>query len=149
MRNENQFNAKLGVNLRGLQPEIRYIKTSDKFTVGIADFLIWFKSAGIALENKFVKEWPNNNARLLQKHQFTGPQLTFLESIQLTNNPAWGGIYVDCEKTFYLVPSNQIPPLGNWKTGVFRQEVSDGVFKGFDKDDTTGMVLHMRGSYGT
>ena len=115
---ENDFNAELSKHLRKMTPEVHYIKASDKFTVGISDFLLWHKGTCAAVESKYVREWPRPSANLL-KHAFTGPQVTFLESVALTKNKAYGLIGVGEEQKMYLVNWVQIPPSGNWTTRQF------------------------------
>ncbi|NDG28273.1 MAG: hypothetical protein EB120_13995, partial [Proteobacteria bacterium] len=75
MKNENEFNAALSKALRRLQPRVFMIKASDKFTIGISDFLIFGFGKTLALECKYAREWPSDKAQLL-KHPFTGEQQT-------------------------------------------------------------------------
>ena len=115
---ENDFNAMLSKNLRKLSPSVFFIKASDKFTIGISDFLIWHNHTCAALECKYVAAWPGQRSQLL-KHPFKGGQTTFLESIALTGNRGFGLIGVgECTRMF-LVPWNEIPAGGNWTTNEF------------------------------
>lgn len=117
---ENDFNSEvLSKGLRRLSPEVHYYKASDKFTVGVSDYIIWGWGQSAVLESKFVAEWPGPNRELL-KHEFKGAQTTFLESVALTKNRAWGCIGIGEEKKIYVFSHLQIPPGGNWKTSQFQ-----------------------------
>jgi len=119
MKTENDFNAVYGKKLRVLQPKIHVVKISDKFTDGLSDFLLFGPSGAVALENKFIKKWPSDNAKLLI-HPFTGSQLTFLESIWLSGNRAYGMVAIDDSKEMFLIPYMNIPSTGNWRTKDFK-----------------------------
>jgi hypothetical protein len=138
MKGENDFNGQLSKEFRQLKG-LHHVKVADKFTIGISDFLIWIEGTSIALETKFVKEWPKGHLKLLQ-HEFTGPQQTFLESIALTGNRAFGLVYVDCVRQSFIIPWNQIPKEGNWHTEEFKQYGYNSVFWG----DTTGLIHKLR-----
>lgn len=117
MKTENDFNAYLSKELRRLSPGLHFVKASDKFTVGIADFLLWRGSRSAAMETKFVREIPGDNALLL-KHEFGGAQATFLESIGLTGNGAFGLVGIGSVGTMYLIPWKNLKP--NWKVSEFK-----------------------------
>jgi penicillin-binding protein-related factor A (putative recombinase) len=122
MKNENHLNAEISKKLRVLHNHGYYhTKISDRFSAGVSDFLIWGRGRSAALEVKFVKNWPSDAAALLD-HTFTGPQLTFMESIELTKNPAFGLVAVEEARSFFLIPYNALPESGNWATGDFRSK---------------------------
>lgn len=120
MKDENAFNSHLSKELKRLErtgPDFTfYMKAADKFRSGVSDFLIWRKSLTIAVESKFTKTAGNG---LLLSHPFSGPQLTFLESIALSGNEAYGLIGIGEEKAMYLVPYKRIPKEGNWQSKDF------------------------------
>jgi hypothetical protein len=130
---ENDFNSNLSKEIRKLAPKVHYLKVSDKFGIGISDFLIWRDGTCAAVEVKYITEYPNPNVQLL-KHPFKGSQITFLESISLTGNRAFGIVGVG--KDIYLIPWKKIPPNGNWQTQEFVgfksypkiKELLDGIF---------------------
>ena len=132
MKNENALNAYLGKELRKLSPRVHTIKISDKFTSGISDFLLYTEGTSIAVEVKFVPELPSYKAQLLQ-HPFTGEQLTFLESIDLTNNRAFGLVVIG--KMAYPVPACFIPETGNWMCSDFV-----GAFEGYQLTEIPKML---------
>ena len=118
MKTEGDFNRLLSRELRKAGPGLYHLKTADRFTVGISDFLIWNMGKTVALETKFVNGIPSEKASLL-KHPFSGAQITFLESMALSGNAAFGGIYLNELNLFYLIPGGSIPTTGNWKTKDF------------------------------
>lgn len=118
MKNENAFNAFLSNKLRTLQNHgYHHLKTSDRFTAGIPDFLIWGHGKSLALEVKFIQHIPSNGCFLLQKHPFTGAQRTYLESIGLTGNRAFGLIGVQSEEVLYLIEWKHLEE--NWVAEKF------------------------------
>jgi hypothetical protein len=138
MKGENDFNRDLAKDLRGFKG-LHYVKVSDKFTIGISDFIIWMEGTSIALESKFVKDWPKGHLPLLG-HEFTGPQQTFLESVARTGNRAFGIVYVDCERKIFVIPWDHIPRNGNWTTEEFRQSNYFSVYR----YDTEGLIHRLR-----
>lgn len=117
MKTEGDFNAALSKQLR--KAGIFAIKVADKFTIGISDFLILHNSRTLAMECKFISDWPSDKARLL-KHPFSGEQLTFMESVRLAGHMAVGLIAVKEAGRMFLVESRLIPHSGNWVSGDFR-----------------------------
>lgn len=141
MRNENAYNAYLSKELRKLHSEgLYHTKTSDRFTAGISDFLIWWKGKSIALEVKFIKEFTTKGDLLA--HPFTGAQLTFLESIHFSGNNAYGLVAVGSEKRMYAIPWSTIPINGNWINDEFRTGYD---YKAFSWEDTYGMLKYILG----
>lgn len=136
MKNENSFNAFLSQKLRTLQNSgYHHLKTSDRFTAGIPDFLIWGHGRSLALECKFIQHFPKTGGcLLLDKHPFTGPQRTYLESIGITKNRAFGLVVVWSANVMYLVPWDRIKE--NWTVEAFATE---GFFS-FPIDHWRGMV---------
>lgn len=120
MKDENAFNAHLSKELKKLERPgadfTFYMKAADKFRSGVSDFIIWRRSLSIAIESKFTKLIGNG---LLLSHPFSGPQLTFLESIALSGNEAYGLVGIGEEKAMYLIPYKQIPREGNWQSSDF------------------------------
>ena len=118
MKTENDFNGALSKKIRALGSGTFSFKASDKMTVGVSDFLIWRGGMTLALESKFIASTPSLKAQLLQ-HPFSGAQLTFLESLALSGNKAFGLVGIEDKKMMYLIPWDQIPASGNWKTADF------------------------------
>jgi hypothetical protein len=143
LKTENDLNRQLSKEFkkrRGLHA----LKASDKISVGIPDFLLWFKGNAAGLETKFIKEWPSDRAKLL-KHAFSGAQQTWLESLEISGSHGKGGVYVHCEKLLYIVDYNEIPEGGNWTTRDFRENH----FPYYSKQEWhSSMVEHILGVMG-
>lgn len=118
MKTENEFNAYLSKELKRWRPEVYTMKAADKFRTGVSDFILWGWGRSVALETKFIKEWPSERGKLL-KHPFTGPQLTFFRNIQGTGCHAFGLIAVKEERKMFAISAGHIPESGNWKTKDF------------------------------
>lgn len=119
MKNENEFNAELSKRLKRLRPVVHAYKVCDRFTEGVSDFIIWIKSTSIGVESKFVSKLPKNDGLVLAKHPFTGPQITFLDNLLLTGNKGVGLVGIEERGLMYIIPSEVIPPSGNWKLSYF------------------------------
>lgn len=122
MKDENDFNARLSRELRKLHPKTYHTKTSDRFSVGISDFLIWRGGKTLAIEIKFCKCLAEKNLVLL-KHPFTGAQQTQLENHELVGNRAFGGVYINDSNQFVVIPRSLITQSGNWYTHDFKEKV--------------------------
>jgi len=118
---ETNINKYLSRKLRTLRPKTYHIKIADKYTIGISDFLIWHLGCTIALEMKYIDDYPSEHSKLLT-HIFTGSQLTFLEDMELAQNISVGGVCVNSEKRVYIMSLEDIPPEGNWITREFRSK---------------------------
>lgn len=143
MKTENDFNAFLGKELRLLQKPPAwtfYMKAADKFRSGVSDFLIFHARTTLALENKFIREWPGDNVLLLS-HEFDGTQQTFLESVSLSGNRAFGLVGVGSEKAMYAIHWSYIPKKGNWKTREFKE--AHTIRYGFD--EVSRMLMELTG----
>jgi len=131
MRNENQFNAWFSKELRTLHSKgYFHLKASDKFTVGVADFIVWGKGNSSVMEVKYIKSLPKPGCKLLD-HTFTGPQVTFLESIGLSGNAAYGLVAVGDKEDgkLYLIMWKDMPESGNWEVSDFLENQNKLVFE--------------------
>lgn len=123
MKTENDFNAYLSKQFKRMR-NLRALKTADKYSPGISDFLLWKDGKGAFLETKYIKDYPKPNRKLLT-HTFSTKQLSFLEEGELRGGcPAWGAIGVGSEKKIYCFPWYLIPSDGNWKTEEFLKQKS-------------------------
>lgn len=138
MKNENAFNAYLSKEFRSRHNRLGcfHVKASDKFTAGVSDFLLWMNSHSAGLETKLVKTIDRKPTTLLLDHTFTGAQLTFLESMRLTGNYAYGLVGVLDTSRMLLIESANLPESGNWTASEF-----DMVNKrNFAMDDIDGLL---------
>lgn len=118
MKSENDFNRYLSKQFKAMRGLV-HIKTADKYTPGVSDFLLWSGGKGAFLETKFIRKMPRVTANLL-KHPFSSKQVSFLKGMtNVAGCPAWGAVGVFEEKRIYCLPSWMIPFEGNWKVVDF------------------------------
>lgn len=116
MRNENEFNAKLGKTLRSHEKEgFLVFKVAQKYHEGVSDFFIWHNGTCAVLETKFILALPAKSGRVL-KHEFQGAQLNWLRRAKFAGGaPAFGLVAVHDLKTMYLFDYDHLPENGNWQ----------------------------------
>ena len=119
MKTENDFNAYLSKNLKRYSPDVHTVKISDKFTVGISDFMVFCSGKTLALETKFEKSFPQRKTSQVLSHPFSGAQLTFLESMFLTGNMGYGMVAIEETQKMYIFPFAAIPVSGNFTKEEF------------------------------
>lgn len=118
MKTENDFNKYLTAQFKKIK-WLKYVKTADKYTPGISDFMLWAQGKGAFLETKLIKKTPKEESLLL-KHPFSSKQVSFLRGMtSVAGCPAWGAIGILEEKVICCVPSWMIPMEGNWRTVDF------------------------------
>ena len=143
MRTENQFNAYLSGEFKRFYPKLTYMKTSDKYNVGVPDFFLWAYGTCRGLESKFIKKLPENADSKLLEHPFSPTQLTFLHKIEGTFNHGFGVIGCDANKIMYVIRSPFIPSNGN----MTRQELQDLIDMGkvtlFEFEDIEAFFDHL------
>lgn len=143
MKDENAFNRHLGKELTKLHKKrVFHMKAADKFRSGVSDFLIWRVGSSLAIESKFVKDLgdaPKLSKKKLLSHAFSGEQITFLESIALSGNHAWGLVAIDEIRRMVMVPYREIPENGNWKTSEF-VNLMETHFVSFNYEDVEMML---------
>lgn len=114
MKDENAFNRHLGSELVKFRPGVFYQKISDRFNIGISDFLIWSNGRTLALETKFTQKVEPTKKKMLNR-PFTGAQITFLENMALAGNTSYGYIAEGESKSGWMVPYQSIKEAGgNW-----------------------------------
>lgn len=136
MKTEGELNGKLGKMLNKKSPELKYVKVADKFTLGISDFLIWWRGMSAAVEVKFIKVYPKRGSSKLLSHPFSGTQLSFLFEMECSGAFSFGLVGVDCEKRLYLVPREEIPKTGNWEHLRFKESQ----YTWYDYKDIDGLL---------
>lgn len=143
MKSEHALNSHLAKLMRRKSPELKYLKTSDKFAIGISDFLLWWdgpcRHHSAAIEVKFIKEYPKRGGSKLLSHPFSGVQISYLHQMACAASHAYGLVGVDCEKLMYVVPYKEIPEPGNWANHMFQQKA----FPSFDFKDLDGLLGHI------
>ena len=112
MRTENEMNGKLSTWMKSLWPEYRHFKASDKYQVGVPDFILWGNGKSCVLESKFIPSIPTKGKSWL-KHPFSAPQKNFMRSVVKTGNIAFGLVGVKETKRMMLISIESIDKSGN------------------------------------
>jgi len=125
VRTENELNSLLSRELKKVEQlhGTVSLKTSDRFQVGISDFLIWHNDTSIGIESKFTKSLPKKDGLVLSR-PFTGPQRTWLSRMSRTGCGGFGLVGIDSLKTAYVFHRAHIPESGNWTKSEFEKALS-------------------------
>ena len=118
MKTEGEFNSFLSKEFSRLTPMLKYLKASDRFAIGVSDFLLWYKGRSRGLECKFVKEIKSQNRKILE-HPFSGAQVTFLEGLVLSGSDGFGLVGIKSLKKMYLLDVSVLIQGTNWKAKDF------------------------------
>lgn len=105
-------------------PGSAYIRSVDSFTLGIPDLLIWIPAPArhpwsVAIEAKQLRplmDDPFHRGRrtgLMLKHEFTGPQISYLRLLKNAGVDAFGLVRAS-EDTAFRIEPRDIPNLGNF-----------------------------------
>jgi hypothetical protein len=89
MKNENEFNADLGKELRKSKL-FSVIKSSDKFKAGIPDFFVFGPGKTLHLECKFIAELPKKGVSKVLKHKISPSQINHMVKVASMPAQAWG-----------------------------------------------------------
>ena len=143
MKTENEFNAFVTKQIQKLGSSYKAIKASDRFHIGISDWLIYHDGKAIAVESKFIKKRPKSG-KLLQ-HVITGPQITFLKTMELAGTRGFVIIGMGDLGQIAVIPTDNIPKEGNYNVKdlnavrwYFFNEIErmlDFMFSGAQNDD--------------
>ena len=85
MKNENEFNAFLKKEFKKYS-QFKAVKISDRFKIGLPDWLIFHNGKAAAVECKFAKEWYMDKNIL--KHTVSKPQITSLKGFSAVSVPS-------------------------------------------------------------
>lgn len=119
MKTENDFNAYLTKEIRKLGTDYRAVKLCDRFKIGLADWLMFYKGKPVALEAKFVKTLPKTKAKKVLGHPITGPQISFLVGMELAGVRGFAIVASSSDSMMRLIPTHEIPPTGNFTLEEF------------------------------
>lgn len=103
MKTEHEFNKFLTRQFKILGTEYKAIKTSDRFKIGLPDWIVIHKGRTVAIEVKFVRSIPKKGKLL--KHEVSGAQRSNLTSFKLAGAPSFVLIGVGDQKTMYVFRS--------------------------------------------
>lgn len=136
MKNENEFNAFLKGDFRRCKG-YKAIKVSDRFKIGLPDWLIFHDGRAVAAECKFAKTWKKGN---MLAHPVTPPQITSLEGFSAVFVSTAIIIGVADPRVIYVGRYKDLTPSGN-VTG----EILDRDFRKFQFGDVRWILEHMFG----
>lgn len=102
MKNEHEFNAYITKTVKKLGTDYKIIKASDRFKLGVPDWLIIHEGRVVALESKFIKSVPSRG-KLLDR-QVTMPQVSFMKSIVLAGGRSFVIVGIQEIREFIVAP---------------------------------------------
>lgn len=106
MKLESALNTFLAKEFKKFKPEVQVYKTSDKYQVGIPDFILWVNGQSVVIECKNILTSKKTSSLLT--HPFSAMQINFMKNVITTGNQAYGLIAVHDEKLMWLVPANSL-----------------------------------------
>jgi hypothetical protein len=120
MKNENEFNAHLAAEFRKIRNagKLGVKKLSERFEAGASDFLLVKEGKCLLLECKFIKEFPVKPDTQVLGHQFTGPQLKFMDDLALGGALGYGLVAIKPMHAMMLIP-REVISTGNWSLRDF------------------------------
>jgi hypothetical protein len=116
MSSEGDFNSDLAKELKKYRPQVFSVKSSDKYTAGISDFLLWGNGKSVGLEVKLSHQGLddfNKPKKPMLVHTFSPGQMLFLRHIRATGNQAYGLVVCKPHKSMFLVDTPLINTTGN------------------------------------
>jgi hypothetical protein len=135
MKDENEFNAKLSQRFSRLRPELMHVKVSDRFGIGLSDFILWHRGRSVVIESKFIRDLPALNGNVL-KRVFTPEQITFMTLIKNSDTKAYGLIGCHETKSMWLIDPLWLNSKGNLK----REMLLNGKHMVFKLCDTVSLA---------
>lgn len=117
MRTENEFNARLTKDIRKLGTTYKAIKMSDRFKIGVPDWLMFYEGRAVAVEAKFVQKIPPK--RKVLSHPVTGPQISYMKSLSLAGVPCKVIIGASFDDLVRIVSLEDLPEDGNFSSEQF------------------------------
>jgi penicillin-binding protein-related factor A (putative recombinase) len=110
MTTENDFNRKLSSYLKTYSPLVFTRKLSDKYQVGMSDFMVIHGGETAFIESKWKKELKGPLA-----HPFSGAQISFMKQASGAGALCFGLIGIESMSKMLLLPSHGIQPSGNFR----------------------------------
>lgn len=127
MNTENEFNAYLTKEIRKLGTSYKAIKMSDRFKIGVPDWIMFHAGKSVAVEAKFARKLPQRGKVL--NHPVTGPQISYLKSLALAGVPGKVLIAASFDNLIRIVPLESLPEDGNFTTEEFNFITETSAFK--------------------
>lgn len=135
MQNENYFNAYITAKIKHMGKSYKVVKTSDRFKLGMPDWLLFHRGNAVAVEAKFVKTRKKKGNVLT--HKLSGSQQTALQSFTHAGVPGWVLLGIADEKGMYLIPPQE------FVDGQLRWEFFNTAWYWFSFSDVDLMVCHL------
>ena len=110
MKNENEFNAFLKKEFKK-HSEYKAIKVSDRFKIGLPDWLVFHEGRAAAVECKFAGEWYDDKNIL--KHTVSRPQITCLNGFSAVAVPSLILVGIADKKKMYVGRPEHLTTSGN------------------------------------
>lgn len=136
MKDENAFNAFLKKEFKK-HSEYKALKVSDRFKIGIPDWLIFHTGCAVAVECKFTKNW--NYDKNLLKHPVSQPQLSTLTGFYQVGVPAAVLIGIDDTCSMLVGSHKSISKVGN----ASGRDLREGGFQEFDMSEVYAMLKYL------
>lgn len=141
MKNENEFNRHLKSGFQKVGTSIKAIKVSDRFHIGASDWLVFVKGNCHAIEAKFVKKLQNRGKLL--RHVVSGPQVTFMHSMELAGVKSWVLIGVGDLRKMFLLRWDYFYESGNMAVEDFRILLDRDEILSFPMSDVDELVGYL------
>jgi hypothetical protein len=135
MKNENEFNAYLKKEFKKYS-QYKAVKISDRFKIGLPDWLIFCGGRAAAVECKFAIDWYEDKNIL--KHTVSKPQITSLNGFAAVAVPSLVLIGVVGQRKMYVGRPEHLTPSGN-VTG----KILNNHFFSFYFTDIDGLLKHL------
>jgi hypothetical protein len=135
---ENLFNAALSKKIKLLGKSYLALKFSDRFKIGLSDWIIFHEGLSVCLEAKAIQSLPEKATSKVLGHTFAGPQLTFFRDMDLVSVSCWGLVARLDLRKMLLIPASKLPASGNFTKREFETLYRE--LPVFDFDDVEGML---------
>jgi hypothetical protein len=135
MKTEHDFNAWLKKELKRFD-SYKAVKISDRFKIGLPDWLIFHHGRAVVVECKFIQDI--TKSKYLLGHPVTRPQITSLKSFEAVDVLPFILIGIRGEKIMYLGGYQELTSSGNVTLGVL-----DSAFKMYGHSQIDMLLNYM------
>lgn len=129
MKNENEFNAFLKKEFKK-HPEYKAVKISDRFKIGLPDWLVFYQGRAAVVECKFASKWYNDKNVL--GHTVSKPQITSLKGFSAVAIPSLVLIGFADRKEMFIGRPEHLTPTGNVTGNIIVNHFFGFAFKEID-----------------
>jgi hypothetical protein len=135
MKNENEFNAYLKKEFKK-HPLYKAVKISDRFKIGLPDWLVFYQGRAAVVECKFSPKWYDEKNIL--NHTVSKPQITSLNGFATVRVPSLVLIGVADRKMMYVGRPEFLTASGNVTGSILYNH-----FFSFYFTDIGGLLKHL------